>query len=190
MGSIFISHASKDKDVADQLLSLLCVGIGIHASEVFCTSLGGLGVSVGKDDTETIRQNLLKSSVAFTLVSNRFLESWFCHYELGAFWLTGRPVYVLLIPPVTVSRIKNDNKINAIIGNWQMASSDDATAWDNVRDSLVQELDLKSVPTAVWQARKTEFIRWIKRRNSSSIMPPPASSYGTVPSLPYTAPRI
>ena len=50
MSSVFISHSSKDKTVVEKLLPLLTIGVGLHSADVFCTSLGGLGVPVGKDD--------------------------------------------------------------------------------------------------------------------------------------------
>jgi hypothetical protein len=191
MNTIFISHSSKDKAIADKLHTLLSVGVGIHSDDVFCTSLGGLGVPVGKDDTETIRAKLSDCTAAVALVSAKFLDSWFCHYELGALWLMKKPVYVMLLPPLTVAKVKAENRINAIIGNWQMMRIDDSAAWDDARDGLVQQLGIRGVRTAVWQAQKTAFTSSI-RRLCSSLIPPPrgtCSPEPPPPAYPPPAPR-
>lgn len=183
MPTIFVSHSSKEKDVTDQLAILFSAGLGIHPDDIFCTSLDGQGVRPGSIDTEEIKRAILECQVALLLVSPGFRDSCYCNYELGALWMTDKPIYVLLVPPWKVQSVKNEKRLNWLLANRQMTDICNEKDWDNVHDWLIRDLDLRAVSTATWQAKKTGFVRWAKKRYPY-LMPPPASAAGFVPTVP------
>ena len=54
---IFISHASKDKDLVGELIDLL-ENIGLDSHQIFCSSFEGYGIPLGEDFLEIIKKEL------------------------------------------------------------------------------------------------------------------------------------
>lgn len=191
MAKIFISHSSKEKTITEQMATLFSTGLGIHTDDIFCTSLEGQGVRPGTIDTEEIKRELKNCQVAILLVSTAFRDSCYCNYELGALWITEIPLYVLLIPPWTVQKVKNENRLNWLLSNRQMAEVCNETHWDIIRDSLTTDLALRSVSTASWQKNKKAFTNWARLRCQASALPPRTSAVGVVPDIDYrTVPEL
>lgn len=78
--NIFISHSSRDSEIAQQLERFLeSINVNIN---VFCTSSFGT-VSNGRDFVEAIEENLEKCDQFICLLSKNYISSKFCMIELG-----------------------------------------------------------------------------------------------------------
>ena len=64
---IFISHATKDKEIIEELIDLL-ENIGINSAQIFCSSFEGYGIPLGENFLDKIKQEL--SSEVLGLVEN------------------------------------------------------------------------------------------------------------------------
>jgi hypothetical protein len=80
---IFISHSSRDSDIA-RLFSNFLESLSVNI-KVFCSSIEG-HIRIGNDFIETIMSNLSASSLFIPLISPNFLQSKFCLVELGVAW--------------------------------------------------------------------------------------------------------
>lgn len=80
---VFISHNSKDKELAIFLVDFL-IGLGISKEKIFFTSLTETGVdkSIRKD----IKEALQTSKYFFIVVSDNYFHSTYCLNEEGAIW--------------------------------------------------------------------------------------------------------
>ena len=77
---IFISHATKNKEIVLKFAELL---EAINSEiEVFCSSESG-SIKVGKDFIETIFEELNASDLFVPILSREYYESRFCMVELG-----------------------------------------------------------------------------------------------------------
>jgi hypothetical protein len=103
---VFVSHAAKDKPLADALVDLLETGASIPAKEIFCSSLEGLGIPSGKDFITHIKEQIQHPEVVVLLLSQNYLASQFCLCELGASWAMTHNILPLLVPPLTVGDVK------------------------------------------------------------------------------------
>ncbi len=103
---IFISHAAANKDIADKLVDLLGMGIGISDSEIFCSSLEGLGVPSGTNFVEFIRQQIKEPKVVILLLTVDYFSSQFCLCELGAAWVLSHNIIPLLVKPLEFRDMK------------------------------------------------------------------------------------
>jgi len=97
---IFISHATKDKLLADALVDLLETAMEIPSSSIFCSSLDGLGVPSGKDFIQFIKEQIQQPKVVITLLTENYFASEFCLCELGATWAMSHNILPLLVPPI------------------------------------------------------------------------------------------
>ena len=80
---IFISHSTKDKEVADMIADFLH-NAGIDKELIFCSSLPGNDV-IEKIPDE-VRIHLNESKVNIVILSNNYYQSAYCLNEAGIIW--------------------------------------------------------------------------------------------------------
>jgi len=103
---IFISHAVKDKKLADSLVDLFQTGMDIKSRDIFCSSLEGLGIPSGSNFIEHIKSQLQSPEVVVALLSPNYFESQFCICELGATWAMSHELIPILVPPASYKDLK------------------------------------------------------------------------------------
>ena len=81
--SVFISHRSSDKDVADMLKDFL-VTSGIPNDKIFCSSLPGNGINFRI--SAEVKKRLKESIVNILILSRDYYESSYCLNEAGIAW--------------------------------------------------------------------------------------------------------
>ena len=74
---VFISHADKDSALANARSDLL-TGLNLQTSNIFCSSLAGLGIPAGQDFKSYIKQELANSTVVIALLTPNYYASAFC----------------------------------------------------------------------------------------------------------------
>ena len=98
---LFISHSSADKEFVDILLRLVYKGCGLLESDVFCTSLSGT-LLPGEPFINDIKKNVKNSKCAIFLMTENYLDSYFCVAELGASWVLNKHIIPIVVPPITL----------------------------------------------------------------------------------------
>ena len=89
---IFVSHSSRDLDLAKALVSFLKGTLTIgRDKEILCTSVPGHRLKTGNRDGPTIRQAILECEVFIALLTPHTEESHFVWLELGAAWAFDKP---------------------------------------------------------------------------------------------------
>lgn len=83
---IFISHSSKDKDLAEALTELLRLALNVTSDKIRCTSVDGTRLELGADTNEVIKTELRESRVFIVLLTPASLESDYVLFEMGARW--------------------------------------------------------------------------------------------------------
>ncbi len=155
--SIFISHASKDKKLADALVDLLQTGMDMSAKEIFCSSLEGIGIPDGQLFSSYIRDRLDQSEIVIALITPSFYESAFCLCELGATWLAKQDrFFPLLVPPLEFDDLR------AVLIGMQVAVVTDKNDLNKLCDRLERTGLAKKVATARWEAKRDETLRALK----------------------------
>lgn len=153
MRKVFISHANRDKELADQLADLIVTGIGLPHDEVFCTSLEGLGIPEGTPDfKEYIRQQLDLCDTVIALISENYYASPFCMCELGAVWALAKNFFPILVAPVDFTDLRG-----ALTGMQCRKLSDSATA--SALYTRLSKLISNPVPIERWDLKKETFLR-------------------------------
>ncbi|KGR91349.1 hypothetical protein CD30_05900 [Ureibacillus massiliensis 4400831 = CIP 108448 = CCUG 49529] len=105
MTLIFISHSSKDGDLAIALMDLLQNQFNLHRENFFLTSDEEL--KVGEDWIESIRKGMEQANIVLPLITPNFLESQFCLCELGATWINQKALVPVIIPPLKHNALQN-----------------------------------------------------------------------------------
>ena len=84
--SIFISHSSKDADLALALIDLLKAGLAFTADQIRCSSVDGYRLPVGVNSEGKLREEVNAAKVVVGLVTRSSLSSYYVMFELGARW--------------------------------------------------------------------------------------------------------
>lgn len=83
---VFISHSSKNADLALALIDLLKDGLGLLASQIRCSSVDGYRLPVGVNTEDKLREEVNAAKVVVGLITPSSLVSYYVMFELGARW--------------------------------------------------------------------------------------------------------
>jgi hypothetical protein len=86
---IFVSHSSKDADIAAAIVEMLRAALNIPSVEIRCTSVNGYRLETGISTDEQLRQEIHEAKVLIGLITSESLKSYYVLFELGARWGAG-----------------------------------------------------------------------------------------------------
>jgi hypothetical protein len=90
MERIFLSHASKDKEIIQGFMDEILIGaLSIKLGDIFCTTTDGTKIKSGEDWRNEIRAHLVEAKITFLFITPNYKESEICLNEMGAAWVLG-----------------------------------------------------------------------------------------------------
>ncbi|WP_186370720.1 toll/interleukin-1 receptor domain-containing protein [Shouchella miscanthi] len=134
---IFFSHASKDESFVTSLIDLIQVTLELKRDEFFYTSGGE--IRSGDKWLDRIRVELDKSDLVVAIVTPNFLESSYCHIELGASWIKELKVVPIMVPPTNKDSLA-DTPFNFSHVQMTILESEESlrTLLRDIRDNLIK----------------------------------------------------
>jgi len=84
--SIFISHSSKDIELAEAMTELMRLGIALTEEDIRCTSVDGYRFEVGAETDTQLKRELKNSKAFIGLITPSSIQSAYVLFELGARW--------------------------------------------------------------------------------------------------------
>lgn len=151
---IFISHSSKDKHVVSAFVDhILCLGIGIEANDIFCTSIEEMAMNNGEDIRKHIKGNIHSADFSLLMISDNYKESEVCQNELGAVWTVDNNVRYFMLSNTSFDKIGwlgSPNKAEEICNpvyldklqhelRWYYNLSDNPS-WSRQRELFIENL--------------------------------------------------
>ncbi|MFZ5957764.1 TIR domain-containing protein [Pseudomonas knackmussii] len=150
---LFISHAVKDKALADALVDLLQTGIGLNSDQIFCSSLESLGIPSGANFVDHIKSEIQSPAAVLALITPNYFASQFCLCELGATWAMSLKLFPLLVKPLTYEDVRG------VLTGVQLTQIDSATRLSELRDQLNASFGLKGDKSARWETKRDSFLK-------------------------------
>jgi len=150
---IFLSHAVKDKPLAEALVDLLETGIGIPSDDVFCSSLEGMGIPAGENFIHYINGEIQEPDIVILLLTSNYYESKFCLCELGASWAMSHDICPIIVPPLKYENVKE------VLTSIQLVDISDETKLSEMREKLVGALKIKGKSFPIWEAKRNKFLK-------------------------------
>lgn len=153
--TVFISHASRDKEIVDAFIDLILHGaLSVPIDEIFCVSTDGTKIESGADWRDSINESLLSAKVNFLIITPNYKESEVCLNEMGAAWVTSATVLPLIVEPIsykTVGIIQEPNQIEKLL---------DEKSLDRIKDIIQEKLDISPalIKSDRWTVKKKEFL--------------------------------
>lgn len=143
---IFISHSSKDSEIA-KTLSYFLKNTDMDI-DVFCSSISG-AINQGDDFVQCIERGLKDSDVFIPLVSKNYIESKYCLIELGYAYsksVSRKKNYYILpfcIPPI----MRSEALLGTPLAHLQVSALNDKDDMQNflrvlIKNNLISESSL------------------------------------------------
>ncbi|GEM_PF-5278139 len=190
LAQVFINHASEDAMLIEAFGRdlLPALGLNLH-SDVFCTSLNGLGIPHGENWRDDIRKHMTACKVVIPVISQAYKKSEVCLNELGAAWMVNKPMLPLIVPPL------QKGEVGVLVDVLQQRLINDDAELDEFETALRQHLGT-SVNIPVWNKGKQNFLDSVKMllstheanskvfskrtKTHSSLLPPSSPTQDTV----------
>jgi hypothetical protein len=86
---VFISHSSRDRDIARALIELLRSAGNIPPERIRCTSVDGFRLEVGASVNDQLRMEVNEARVFIGLITPNSIQSPYVLFEVGARWGAG-----------------------------------------------------------------------------------------------------
>ena len=83
---LFISHAHRDVDIADRLVTAVDIGMDVPPGAIRCTSVPGYQLDLGSMPRDTLAQELTAVECVLAILTPNSLASQWVLFELGATW--------------------------------------------------------------------------------------------------------
>jgi hypothetical protein len=83
---LFISHAHRDVDIADRLVTAVDIGMDVPPGAIRCTSVPGYQLDLGSMPRDTLAQELTSVECVLAILTPNSLASQWVLFELGATW--------------------------------------------------------------------------------------------------------
>ena len=98
---VFISHNSKDEELAKILVNLLQKSMRLSSYDIRCSSVDGYRLIGGVAVDETLRIEVHDAELVIGLITPDSLKSLYVAFELGARWGISKPMIPLLASGAT-----------------------------------------------------------------------------------------
>lgn len=173
--TIFISHRSTDKAIADMLVDFFSA-TGFSRSAIFCSSLPG------NDINERISaevKNALQSSVLnIAILSQDYYQSAYCLNEAGIIWFLD----TIPVIPVALPEITSNNMYGFLNNEYKLRRLDCDTDISYIYDSVSEVMQPQHIKATVlmyeMQKLKERYANHLAARETSNVIE-------VLPTVPY-----
>ena len=156
---VFISHSSKDKAFVEALVDLL-EGIGLDEKTLFCSSIPGYWIGLGKDIYKALLSLFTDRSLYVIFVqSPNFYASPVSLNEMGAAWALKANYCSILTSEMEFSAM------TAVVNSHEVAikvnHADAKPRLTELKNSLLEFLGKPAISDAIWERKRDRFLKTV-----------------------------
>ena len=181
--TIFISHRSMDKAIADMLVDFFSA-TGFSRSAIFCSSLPGNDIN--ERISAEVKNALQNSVLNIAILSQDYYQSAYCLNEAGILWFLDEvPVIPIALPEIT-----SNNMYGFLNNEYKLRRLDCDTDISYIYDSVSEVMQPQHIKATVlmyeMQKLKERYANYLAARETSNVI----ESSPTVPYLTTDDERI
>ncbi len=141
---IFISHTSRDADIAEALINLLRSALNIPYDRIRCTSVSGYKLKAGASTDATLRSEVHDSKVFIGLITEASLNSAYVLFELGARWGAS-----LFMAPLLCRQV-NPDVLRGPLTGINALRADDSADLHQLLENIADHLEIRRPSPAAY----------------------------------------
>lgn len=140
---VLISHAEADAKAAGEIARFIELVCRLDKRQILCTSVDGYGLDPGEEWIYALRQSVRDGDLIIFLISEAFLSSDFCGFELGAAWMAEDQLqrFPMRSPDVAAE------DLTALPGSWHCPTVS-KTVLSALVDRIVERCGVRQPPAA------------------------------------------
>lgn len=167
---VFISHSSKDKEFVEALVEML-ESIGFDPSTLFCSSVDGYGIGLGKDIFETLRGLFKEFNLYVIFVhSPNYYKSPVSLNEMGAAWVLKTDFCSFLTTNMQFSEMKG--VVNGSTISIKVDNEDTPARLTELKDNLLLLFGMNDIDSIKWERKRKVFLERVTSiQYQEEIMP-------------------
>ena len=167
---VFISHSSKDKEFVEALVEML-ESIGFDPSTLFCSSVDGYGIGLGKDIFETLRGLFKEFNLYVIFVhSPNYYKSPVSLNEMGAAWVLKTDCCSFLTTNMQFSEMKG--VVNGSTISIKVDNEDTPARLTELKDHLLSIFGMNDIDSIKWERKRKAFLERVTSiQYQEEIMP-------------------
>ena len=142
---IFISHSSKDKDIAEQLIDILSHSLKLDSGDIRCTSVDGYRLPGGTKTEDQLKAEIHDCEILIGIITSYSLKSAYVLFELGARWGCNKPMKPLLAKGL------NPEQLEGPIRGMNCLNCSNSSEIHQMIDEISSMLDIPKQPVSVYQ---------------------------------------
>ena len=159
---IFISHCGADIKAVSALVDLLGEVINLSDENLFCSSVHGFDVMVGKNFMDNIMEQYNNHELFLLYVlSHNYMNSPICLNEMGASWMTRKDSIGILLPGFDIEDLGNScydkQSISVIFNQGDTEVKHRLNQFKETIERLFPS-EVKSINWSRWEEKRDEFI--------------------------------
>ena len=151
--AIFISHSSKDKDIAELFIQLLKDALSLGVEDIRCSSVPGYTFPAGASIEESVKREAFGAQALIGLLTPNSLRSTWVLFELGARWGAGKRIIPVLakgasirdlggpLPNSVLLNSSNEDDLYQLVGDLAQELRRDFRSADSYRTWVQKILD-------------------------------------------------
>jgi len=147
INKVFISHSSKDKLYVEEIIDIIET-IGLHSSQIFCSSFDGYGIDLGENFLDRIKVELDENNLVLFILSQNFYQSPVSLCEMGATWIKTNEHIPILIPPFDFKDIQG------VIPLTQGFKINDSLKLNLFKEKIEKLFGLTPIDNSVWERKR------------------------------------
>lgn len=151
LSKVFISHASKDKKIVEEVIELLET-IGLSNQQIFCSSFEGYGIDLGENFLDRIKAELNENVLVIFILTHEFYQSPVCLCEMGASWVKTNDHIPIIVPPLDYKDVKG------VIPLTQGLKITEALKFNLLKQKLEKSFQLKPIDFSSWERKRDRVI--------------------------------
>lgn len=168
---LFISHASKDAEYIETIVSLLET-IGLHEDEIICSSIPPYCIPLGQKVYDWLVNEFQSCNLHMLFaLSTNYYNSPACLNEMGAAWALKHDWTGILLPGFDFSAIKGC--IDSTQISIKLDDADRQTLnyrLEEFKNNLTVMFNLREMSPTVWERKRDEFLGRILETTNNCIV--------------------
>lgn len=161
---VFISHSSRDYAFVSKIVSLF-IDMGLDSSQMFCSSIPGYDIPIGKDIFDYLREQFNSYSLHVIIVhSKNYYDSAVSLNEMGAAWVLRSKCTSFLLPGFNFEDMRGVVDSSTIAIKLDISETEIKDKLNQLYDIFSQEFGLEKKKQIIWEQKRNEFIQFINNR--------------------------
>jgi len=166
---IFISHAKKDKGIAEKLIDrLILPNFNVDKDkDIFFTSNRNTGIRSSLNWHNEIKNSIKVCKIFMVIITKDFRKSEMCLGEVGAAWVLDKSIHPLVVPPV---QLNDFNDVIAVTQAEDLSIKDSIFSLvDSIEKDLLKHYNIHRTPNPAIYSDITAFHNYIQRVKNKFI---------------------